>query len=159
MLQLASDIDEREFVPEQAQFLKWLAAIEQFVSSTPPLDADSLTIRVVSPEESRALNLQFRGKNSSTNVLSFPSQLADIPQIAEMIDTRYLGDLAICAAVVAREAIEQNKAETAHWAHMLIHGVLHLYGYDHIENDEAEEMEALETQILMQLGFPAPYAE
>lgn len=129
--------------------MSWLQGIANFVAVAP----ESLTIRIVDREESRSLNRQFRGKDKPTNVLSFPSQ---IPDFAEQ---DYLGDLAICASVVAAEALDQDKDEDAHWAHMLVHGVLHLHGYDHIESSEAEEMEALETRILTAMGLPAPYAD
>ena len=98
------------------------------------------------------LNSAYRGKAGPTNVLSFP---AEIP---EGLDIPLLGDIVVCAPVVRREAVEQGKTESAHWAHMIVHGTLHLLGYDHIQNDEAEAMEALETTILAQLNYPCPYA-
>lgn len=114
-----------------------------------------ISLRIVDEDESRALNSQYRGKDSSTNVLSFP---ADLPEeIAEELDLPLLGDLVICAQVVALEAEQQHKALSAHWAHMVVHGTLHLLGYDHIEDDDAEIMENLETRILAQLGFNDPY--
>ena len=106
-----------------------------------------ITIRVVALDESRALNRDWRGKDKSTNVLSFPMQEPD-----------YLGDIAICAEVVVREAAEQRKNLRAHWAHMVIHGVLHLKGLDHIDEIEAEAMETLERKLLAHLGFSDPYA-
>ena len=112
-----------------------------------------LTIRVVDEEESQSLNSQYRGKDNPTNVLSFPFEAP-----AE-IELDLLGDLVICAPVVGKEATEQSKEEIAHWAHMVIHGTLHLQGYDHIEDEEAEAMEALEVKILSALGFPDPYTE
>ena len=140
---------ENVYVPAETQFLEWLQGIEPYAAVTP----DSLTIRIVDAEESQTLNRQFRGKDKPTNVLSFPSQVPDF------VEQDYLGDLAICASVVAKEAAEQHKSEDAHWAHMLVHGVLHLHGYDHIEQDEAEQMESLETRILTAMGLPAPYAD
>lgn len=110
-----------------------------------------LGIRIVDEEESQMLNRDYRGKDKSTNVLSFPMELP------EELDLPILGDLVICAPVVAREAEQQDKSLQAHWAHMVIHGVLHLQGYDHIADDEAEEMEALEIRLLQQLGFANPY--
>lgn len=110
-----------------------------------------ISVYIVDEEESQALNQQYRQQNKPTNVLSFP---ADIP--AE-VGIPLLGDLVICAPVVAREAAEQDKTLAAHWAHMLVHGTLHLLGYDHVDDAEAEAMEALETEILITLGFPAPY--
>lgn len=106
-----------------------------------------ITIRIVAAEESHALNQSWRGKDKPTNVLSFPMNEPD-----------YLGDIVICASVVAAEAIEQHKAAKAHWAHMVVHGVLHLLGHDHIADDEAEKMEALEQKLLRKLGFSDPYA-
>ena len=111
-----------------------------------------ISLRIVDEAESQALNHQYRGKDKPTNVLSFP---ADIPP---ELGLPLLGDLVICAKVVAREAEQQHKALRAHWAHMVVHGTLHLLGYDHIEDDEAEIMESLETRILAQLGISDPYA-
>ena len=112
-----------------------------------------ILVRLVDTEESKALNHQYRGKNKPTNVLSF---CADVP---EYIDSNELGDIVICAEVVANEAKQQNKLLMAHWAHMVVHGVLHLNGYDHQDTAEAEKMEQLEKQILAKLGFPDPYIE
>ena len=116
----------------------------------------ALTIRVVDSDESQALNLQYRGLDKPTNVLSFPFEL---PPGLEMDDpiSELLGDLVICVDVVQREALEQGKESGAHWAHMVVHGVLHLLDYDHITDTGAAEMEALETAILSGLGFPNPY--
>lgn len=105
-----------------------------------------LTIRIVDADESHALNKQYRGKDKPTNVLSFSY---DTPGV--------LGDLVICAPVVAAEAIEQAKAARAHWAHMVVHGVLHLLGHDHVVDAEAEQMEAVERKLLARLGFVDPY--
>lgn len=117
--------------------------------------ADSeLTIRLVDEAEGRELNRTWRQKDYATNVLSFP---ADVPD--EFLDIPLLGDLVICVPVVAREASEQGKLPMAHWAHLVIHGCLHLLGYDHIEDAEAEEMEDLERRLLAELGHPDPYAE
>ena len=110
-----------------------------------------ISLRIVDEDESEALNSQYRGKHKPTNVLSFP---ADIP---EELGLPLLGDLVICAQVVAREAEQQHKAPSAHWAHMVVHGTLHLLGYDHIEDDDAEIMENLETRILAGLGYDDPY--
>jgi probable rRNA maturation factor len=119
------------------------------------------SVQLMSAAEIRQLNRDWRGKDSETNVLSFPMQFDtevdgeftddDAPQAAP------LGDLALCAQVINREAREQGKTLNAHWAHMLVHGMLHLQGYDHIEDDEAGAMEALEIKLLQQLGFPNPY--
>lgn len=110
-----------------------------------------LGIRIVGETEAAELNHHYRGKQGPTNVLSFR---ADLP---EVIPLRLLGDIVICAALVRSEARDQGKRERAHWAHLIIHGTLHLLGYDHVNSTEAEQMEALETEILMSLNFPAPY--
>ena len=112
-----------------------------------------IVIRVVDEEESAALNGQYRGKAGPTNVLSFPFQAPP------GMKTEILGDLLICAPVVVREAEEQGKSLPAHWAHMVVHGVLHLQGYDHIDEQEAVIMETAEIAIMNGLGFPNPYAE
>lgn len=116
--------------------------------------ADSeLTIRLVDETEGRELNRTWRHKDYATNVLSFP---ADVPD--ELLDIPLLGDIVICVPVVGREAAEQAKALQAHWAHLVIHGCLHLLGYDHLEDEEAEEMEGLERALIAELGYPDPYA-
>jgi len=110
-----------------------------------------VTLRVVDARESEKLNAQYRGKRKPTNVLSFPFE------VPPGITMALAGDLVICAPVVEREAHDQGKTVQAHWAHMVIHGMLHLQGYDHIADDEAEVMEALETRILASFGFSDPY--
>lgn len=135
-------------VPPEASLQAWLGAALDAAGA----DKDAeVSVCIVDEAEGQALNAQYRHKDYPTNVLSFP---ADIP--AE-VGIPLLGDLVVCAPVVAREAAEQGKSLEAHWAHMLVHGTLHLLGYDHIEEAEAEEMEALETGVLTQLGFPPPY--
>ncbi|MCE0556042.1 MULTISPECIES: rRNA maturation RNase YbeY [unclassified Motilimonas] len=125
--------------------------IETWLNATISLDEAELTVRIVDNEESQRLNCDYRGKDKPTNVLSFPFEAPP------GIELPLLGDLVVCKQVVEQEAQEQNKPLMAHWAHMLVHGSLHLLGYDHIEDDEAEEMEGLETQIMQQLGFIDPY--
>lgn len=116
----------------------------------------ALTIRVVDANESRQLNHDYRAKDYATNVLSFEFELP--PGLVQPDDEPiYLGDLVICASVVIEEAMTQEKTLEEHWAHMVIHGVLHLQGFDHIDEAEAEQMEALETQIMQQLGYDDPY--
>ena len=142
-LQLAYPAKE---LPEQALFETW---VNQILGR---FNQDfELTIRVVDNAESQQLNHQYRGKDKPTNVLSFPFE------VPEGIELNLLGDLVICADVVSQEAQEQNKTLTAHWAHMVAHGCLHLLGYDHINDNEAVEMESLETEILAELGFSNPY--
>jgi probable rRNA maturation factor len=134
--------------PTEAQFRQWCElALRQRSGDS------ELTIRLVDEAEGRELNHTWRHKDYATNVLSFP---ADVPD--EMLDIPLLGDLVICVPVVVREAAEQDKALEAHWAHLVIHGCLHLLGYDHIEDAEAEEMEDLERVLLAELGHPDPYA-
>jgi probable rRNA maturation factor len=137
----------------------------------PLRDGAGITIRIVGTAESRRLNHAWRGKDKPTNVLSFPSGLRATgyglsarkrnPEMytAQDLDAAYpLGDLVICAPVVAREAREQAKPVQAHWAHMVVHGVLHLLGYDHEGDKDADIMEAREVTLLANLGYLNPYA-
>ncbi|WP_062262800.1 rRNA maturation RNase YbeY [Endozoicomonas arenosclerae] len=142
-IQLASD---SPVLPSEDDLHKWAAA-----AVGQHRDEAEISLRIVDIEEGAELNQQWRQKEGPTNVLSFPS---DLP---EELNLPLLGDLVICAPVVEREAQEQDKELQAHWAHMMVHGTLHLLGYDHIEEDEAEAMESLETKILQNLGFPDPY--
>ncbi len=114
-------------------------------------DPSEVTIRIVDTDESAELNSQYRGKSGPTNVLSFPFEAP------AGITVPLAGDLVICAPVVEKEAKDQHKALAAHWAHMVVHGMLHLQGYDHIEDNDAEVMEALEIRLLEQLGYGNPY--
>lgn len=136
-------------IPSAENIELWISAA---LKSDELVDAE-VSVYIVDEEESQSLNAQYRGKDKSTNVLSFP---ADIP---EAVGIPLLGDLVVCAPVIAREALEQGKTLEAHWAHMLVHGTLHLLGYDHIEDDDAEVMESLETHLITKLNFPAPYTE
>jgi probable rRNA maturation factor len=133
-------------MPEEDKIRQWV------LQTLPEQKKDSeLTIRVVDEAEITALNRQYRGKEGATNVLSFPYEA--IPGVASDL----LGDVVICAPVVATESVVQNKPLDAHWAHIVIHGVLHLLGYDHHQDDEAHKMEARETELLDSLGYPNPY--
>lgn len=176
-IQIADDLaDSVEEPPPRTQLQHWAEAAWQGDAHT---DVE-VALRIVSAEESRQLNRDYRGKDKPTNVLSFPMQMddwhlpADLspddltpnelanPEHTEELSAsdahwQMLGDLAICAQVVVEEAQQQRKSLQAHWAHMLVHGMLHLQGYDHIEEDEAQRMEQLEIQIMQQLGFPDPY--
>lgn len=140
-------------VPELAQLQTWAAAAVEQNGEW------EVYLRVVDREESRQLNHDYRGKDKPTNVLSFPFELPP-GMTAEMMgaENMPLGDLVICAPVVAEEAVEQGKSLTSHWAHLVIHGILHLQGYDHILDQEAEVMENREIGILAALGFSDPYA-
>lgn len=139
----------REDLPNQELIEDWInAALTHF-----EMERGEVSVCIVDEEESQTLNRDYRGKDKPTNILSFP---ADLP---EEVDIPLLGDLVICAPVVAQEALDQGKTLHAHWAHMLVHGTLHLLGYDHIEDEQAEEMEAIETDIITAMGYPAPYQE
>ena len=142
-LQLACEDTQ---LPSLEEFKTWLALAI-------PAEQHSwdITLRLVDEAESQMLNRDYRGKDYPTNVLSFP---ADIPV---ELNIPLLGDLVICAAVVAREAAEQGKPLKAHWAHLCIHGALHLLGFDHETEEQACKMEALETKLIMGLGFADPY--
>ncbi|MDC0611590.1 rRNA maturation RNase YbeY [Vibrio sp.] len=143
-LQIASRSEEG--LPSFESFELWLSS-----AITPFQEEAEVTIRIVDEEESHQLNYQYRGKDKSTNVLSFPFEAPP------SVELNLLGDLIICRQVVEKEALEQNTTLMAHWAHMVVHGSLHLLGYDHIEDDEAEEMESLEAEILLKMGFEDPY--
>lgn len=137
-LQLAS---QAAGIPSASQFRRWVRAALRVETS--------LAIRIVDEEEGRQLNASYRGKDYATNVLTFP--LTEEPLL--------MGDIVICAPVVAREAMEQGKPLVAHYAHMTVHGVLHLHGYDHEIDAQADLMEAMEVAVLHKLGFANPYAE
>ena len=139
----------RAGVPSPASFRQWVAAALRGAKRRKPAE---VAIRVVDTDEGQSLNRDYRGKDYATNVLSFPAELPP------GVDLPLIGDLAICAPVVAREAAEQGKKPRDHWAHLTVHGTLHLLGYDHIEDTDAEAMETLETRILATLGIADPYA-
>lgn len=131
----------REGLPLRADFVRWArAALE---------GGGNITIRLVDAEEGQELNRDYRGKDYATNVLSFPYDTEPL----------VMGDLVICPSVVAREAAEQNKPLDAHYAHLTVHGMLHLQGWDHEEDDEAQAMEDTEREILAALGYSDPYAD
>ncbi|MDF2179362.1 rRNA maturation RNase YbeY [Aliiglaciecola sp. CAU 1673] len=145
-LQLASDAPD---LPAESDIQQWVDA----TLHSQGLTSGELTVRIVDEEEGRELNHEYRAKDYATNVLSFPFEAPP------GIEIDLLGDLVICAPVVAREASEQNKPLKHHWAHLCVHGTLHLLGFDHIEDAEAEEMEGIEIAILGQLGIDDPYAD
>ena len=142
-LQIASEASD---IPQQTEFEQWVA-----LALSGRKEVAELIIRIVDNDESQTLNREYRQKDKPTNVLSFPAEVPDF------VDLPLLGDLVICAPVVLKESLEQHKTASAHWAHMVIHGVLHLLGYDHIEEDEAELMESLEIALLTKLGLESPY--
>ena len=130
----------REGLPLRADFVRWARAAL--------VGGGEITIRLVDPDEGQELNAEYRGKDYATNVLSFPYDTEPV----------VMGDLVICPSVVAREASEQNKPLAAHYAHLTVHGMLHLQGWDHDNDDDAEAMENEEKEILAALGYPDPYA-
>lgn len=147
LLDLQIACENTDELPSEADFQFWLdKALETQTS-----DKYEVTIRIVDVEESQFLNKTYRNKDKPTNVLSFPFEA--IPEI----DLPLLGDLVICKKIVEDESRLQNKALHAHWAHMVVHGCLHLLGYDHVLEDDAIEMESLETQIMGRMGFSDPY--
>ncbi len=135
-IQYASEADS---IPNASQFRKWAKAALR-------VDTE-VTIRIVDADEGRLLNNTYRGKDYATNVLTFP--LTEEPHL--------MGDIIICAPVVAAEALAQQKSLDAHYAHLTVHGILHLHGYDHETDAEAELMEGLETAIVTKLGYASPY--
>ncbi|EFP97175.1 rRNA maturation RNase YbeY [Vibrio caribbeanicus] len=146
VLDLQIAVENDKDLPTYEDILLWLdSTLAKFKPQA------EVTVRVVDEPESQELNHDYRGKDKPTNVLSFPFEAPP------GIDIDLLGDLVICKQVVEREAIEQNKPLISHWAHMVVHGCLHLLGYDHIEDQEAEEMESLETEIMKSMGYSDPY--
>jgi probable rRNA maturation factor len=146
-LTISENVDtENMSIPDEESFQLWVESA--------CLDDDDIvaSLQVVGSDEMRALNKTYRDKDMPTNVLSFPMQLPD------EVDIKILGDLALCVDVIDEEAKAQGKSTKAHWAHMVIHGMLHLQGYDHIDDGEAETMETMEIKILKKLGFDNPYS-
>jgi len=139
-------------VPDKRQFQCWVEAVPGTWAGR-----SALTIRIVDETEAKQINREYRNKDYATNVLSFS---ADLPEgLPKAFRQAQLGDLLICAPIVRREAKQQRRPEADHWAHLTIHGVLHLLGYDHELNDEALVMEALEVEILADLGISDPYRD
>jgi len=132
-------------IPDNASLRKWVG------TALPGGKATELTIRIVDREESAALNQRYRDTPGATNVLSFPAEIP--PELGLPL----LGDLVICAPLVRQEAAQYGKDLNAHWAHLVIHGVLHLQGLDHLTDEQALEMESREVALLQRLGFPDPY--
>jgi probable rRNA maturation factor len=141
-------VSKNKTIPKKNLLKQWAAA-----TLTPFVDTTEVTLRIVDEEESAQLNQTYRNKPKSTNVLAFPFEAP--PELK----LKLLGDIVICAPVVEKEAMEQDKNVTAHWAHMVVHGLLHLLDFDHIKDVDAEKMEAEEKKILKALGFPDPYCE
>jgi len=150
-LQIADGLSKQGFKKIKTQLPQWLQASLQCVAPVSKQENFELSIRIVDENESAELNRRYRNKTGSTNVLSFPAELP------ENLNLPLLGDLVICAPVVSKEAQQQGKSELAHWAHMVIHGTLHLLGYDHQNDEQANIMEGHEISILNSLGFSNPY--
>lgn len=152
-LSLQQDFQATELVLKRGGIKKVVETTLRFIGTQSDCE---MGIACVDNAESHKLNLEYRQKDKPTNVLSFPSDLPD--EMAQILDTFPIGDLVICIPVVLQEAIEQQKTPIEHFTHMLVHGTLHLMGYDHETSEEdAEEMEALEIEILNKLGFENPY--
>ncbi len=156
-LQIASDVVD---IPQEDIFLQWVNDIFQYIRSNEkqlqlPENVE-LSIRIVDIEEITELNSTYRKKESATNVLSFPFEAGCICCDIEL-EFELLGDIVICAPVIGQEAKDQGKDIQAHWLHMIVHGILHLLGFDHINDTEAEEMECIECNIITNMGFTNPY--
>ena len=155
----ASSVDDD--VPEPDTLQRWAEAA--YLGDVPAV----ASMLITTSEEIQQLNKQYRNKDKATNVLSFPMELPEglpgelpeelVHEMFEQDDVSLLGDIALCAPVIKQEAVQQSKTEEEHWAHMVVHGMLHLQGYDHVEEAEAEVMERLEVEILHRLGFADPY--
>ncbi len=137
-------------VPAEEEVRRWITATLEWLGRR---EDTEICVRLVGEAEMAALNRQYRGRSGPTNVLSFPS---DLPP---GLDLPLLGDIVVCAPVVDSEAEQQGKPRSAHWAHILVHGTLHLLGYDHVAEPEAGEMEAIETAVLAGLDYPCPYRD
>jgi probable rRNA maturation factor len=151
-VQVAANVSN---VPADSDIRNWLEQVIAEVGSDTARSIE-ISVKIVDEAEGRALNRQFRQKDSATNVLSFPLLDADLPELPAELPLA-MGDIVICAPVVAREASEQGKNSLDHWAHMLVHGALHLFGYDHETDVDAQEMEMLEARILAAGGVGNPY--
>lgn len=147
-LQVDIESASAEPAPEEEDIRSWIRA-----ALTDRQQDTEISVRLVDIPEMTELNKAYRGKAGPTNVLSFPAALP------EELELPLLGDIVICVPVVQREAVEQGKPHDAHWAHMTVHGTLHLLGYDHLEDEEAQAMEAMETAILASLHYPCPYED
>lgn len=133
-------------IPTEQDFQNWASVIEAKYN-----ECEDVAIRIVDENEITNLNNEYRKKAQATNVLAFP---AEIP---EGTGLPFIGDIVICAPIVAKQAAEQGKSLLSHWAHLTLHGILHLQGYDHIDSADAQIMEQLEVQLMQKLGFPNPY--
>jgi len=144
---ISDSIESADEVPDPSQFQSWASAA--YLENNSAI----VSLLINSADEIQQLNKEYRGKDKSTNVLSFPMQSP------EEVDICLLGDVVLCAEVIKQEAEQQAKTEASHWAHMVVHGMLHLQGYDHIKDDEAQIMEQLEIKILKNIGVDSPYQQ
>ena len=143
-------VDESDLKIQDSELIKWAKTPLEHFDET-----GELTLRICSKDEIHQLNHTYRHKNKATNVLAFPTEVPEnIP-----LDFKFWGDVIICPDVINDEAKEMNKNLTAHWAHIIIHGVLHLMGYDHIKDDDAKEMQDIEVEILRQFNIDNPYSD
>ncbi|MBI5450931.1 MAG: rRNA maturation RNase YbeY [Gammaproteobacteria bacterium] len=152
-------------LPDRQKFLQWIrqalagaesaiaAGADRASAAVLPRQGVQLTVRIVETDESRMLNETYRHKSGPTNVLSFPFEAG------ELLDPPCIGDIVICAALVEQEAQQQHKSVESHWAHLVVHGVLHLLGFDHEEDRQAQAMERLEIVVMTGLGYASPYAD
>jgi len=154
-IQFALDDASSGWLPDAGQLSRWAQAAFEAAGKSFPA-APQMTLRLVEEAEIVRLNRDYRHKTAPTNVLSFPFEVPQGLPASECGGE--LGDVVICAPVVRREAAQQGKTEQSHWAHMVVHGTLHLLGYDHVTEAEAARMEPLEVRVLEQLGFANPYA-
>lgn len=153
-VQFALNNDEADQPPSASLLRDWANKAHSEIDT----ETSEVTVRLVDEAEMVELNQNFRGKKGSTNVLSFPVEHGfDLADSGDLSLPRLLGDIVICHSVITREALEQNKSTLAHYAHMVTHGILHLHGYDHLDDSSAEQMEALEAKILSYSGFETPY--
>lgn len=146
-------------LPSDIQIQHWVESTLCYLLENSDLEKTEyeLLVRIVDKTDSQQLNKRYRHKNRPTNVLSFPFEVPDLFKDQQHVNI--LGDIVVCAPIVADEAEQQHKTYEQHWVHMIVHGVLHLLGYDHIENTDAVVMESLEKDILLNLGYPNPYME
>ena len=139
-------------IPDSVEIQNWVAKTLETINLTDPV---SICFRLVSLREVTELNLRYRNKKSPTNILSFPSSFPE--SIQSVIPSQHLGDIVICPRLIQSEAKEQEKSERAHWAHLVVHGTLHLRGFTHETENESKNMEKEEIKVLEKLGFPNPY--
>lgn len=157
-VEVISDIADDSDQPDAELISQWCqAALMGAAHLKSTVEDCEISVRMVDESKSAGLNSQYRQKDNATNVLSFPSDLP--PSISAVLETYPLGDLVICNAVVKQEALAQHKQLNDHWAHLVIHGVLHLLGFDHQDDQDAEQMEALEVSILKSLNIDDPYED